>query len=84
MAIARYYDASKNPDEASLPGVPLADIDEETFAAYPEWLQKSIDALDMYRKTKPRVEKTEESRPVLADPVTEPTGRNKRADTTKE
>ncbi len=53
MAIARYYDASKNTDEASLPGVPLADIDEEVFAAYPEWLQQTIDDTAFYRKTKP-------------------------------
>lgn len=52
--IARYYDETKNPDSGSLPGVPLGDIAEATFAAYPEWLQRSIDAHPMYRKTPAR------------------------------
>lgn len=52
-AIARYYDPSKNEDGGAIPGVPLGDIDEETFASYPEWLQRSVDAAPFYRKTKP-------------------------------
>lgn len=51
--IARYYDPSKNEDGGAIPGVPLADIDEETFNQLPEWLQRSVDASPMYRKTKP-------------------------------
>lgn len=53
MTIARYYQEDKNEDGGALPGVPLADIDEETFAALPPWLQASVDASPMYRKTKP-------------------------------
>lgn len=49
--IARHYDADKNPDGAVLPGVPLGDLDQETFDSYPAWLQRSIDASGMYRKT---------------------------------
>jgi hypothetical protein len=56
MAIARYYNPEANPLDGMLPGVPLADIDEEIFNAYPEWLQRSIDALPFYRKTKVRTE----------------------------
>jgi hypothetical protein len=54
MAIARYYDASKNPDGAVLDGVPLRDLTEEEFAELPPWLQASVDAAPFYRKTKPR------------------------------
>lgn len=50
----RFYDASKNPDGATLPGVPLRDLSAEEFEALPLWLQYSIDASAMYRKTKPR------------------------------
>lgn len=57
--IVRYYDAEKNPDGASIDGAPLADISEEQFAEFPEWLQASVDATPFYRKTKPRTEKPE-------------------------
>lgn len=53
MTVARFYEESKHEEGGVLPGVPLADIDEETFNAYPEWLQQSIDALPFYRKSKP-------------------------------
>jgi len=52
MAPARYFDESHD-DGGSFPGVPKADIDEETFNSYPAWLQASVDAHPMYRKTKP-------------------------------
>lgn len=65
MSIARYYDESKNPEQASFPGVPLADLDEATFAALPPWLQDSIDACPFYRKTKPPAPKA------LAEPEKE-------------
>ncbi len=52
-SIARYYVESANPDGASLPGVPLADLTDEAFDALPKWLQLSIDASTFYRKTKP-------------------------------
>jgi hypothetical protein len=51
--IARYYIAEKNPDNGHLPGAPLRDLTEEEFSALPEWLQRSVDALPFYRKTKP-------------------------------
>jgi hypothetical protein len=54
MSTARYYDASANPDEAYLPGVPLRDLNEDEFAAYPKWLQDSVDASPFFRKTKPQ------------------------------
>ena len=53
--ITRYYDETKNPEGGSLPGVPLRDLLEREYAALPEWLQHSIDALPCYRKTKPAV-----------------------------
>lgn len=53
--IARYYDASKNPgtpsSPASIPGVPLADLDQATWDALPEHVQADVDAAPMYRKT---------------------------------
>lgn len=51
--IVRYYDKSKNPEHASLPGVPLRDLERSEFESFPKWLQKSIDACIFYRKTKP-------------------------------
>lgn len=51
MATAYYYDESKNPDGEIFPGVPLADLDDETFDSLPAWLQASVDASPMYRKT---------------------------------
>ena len=54
MATARYYDASKNPEERAFDGVPLRDLTEEEFEALPPWLQASVDAAPFYRKTKPR------------------------------
>lgn len=67
MATARYYEEDKNPSGASFPGVPLSDIDEEEWAAYPQWLQDSVDNSPYYRKTKPRKEKS------VAEPDTEET-----------
>ncbi len=51
--IARYYDEKANPEGAALPGVPLRDLTTEEFDALPEWLQRSVDAQPMYRKTAP-------------------------------
>ena len=51
--VARHYDASKNPDGASLPGVPLRDLTQAEFDALPAWLQLSVDASMFYRKTAP-------------------------------
>jgi len=53
MTIARYYDEAKNPDGGHLPGVALRDLTEEEFSALPDWLQRSVDALPFYRRTKP-------------------------------
>lgn len=59
MTIARYYDATKNEDGGALPGVPLGDISQDQFDEYPAWLQASIDAHPMYRKTAPTKTKAE-------------------------
>lgn len=50
--IARYYDPTKNPEGATLPGVPLRDITESEWGAIPDWLKPSIDACSFYLKTK--------------------------------
>lgn len=53
MAPERYYRADKNTDGGSFPGVPLRDIETDEWNSYPEWLQRSVDASDLYQKTKP-------------------------------
>jgi len=57
MAPARYYDAEKNSDGGMFPGVPLRDLEDDEFNAYPEWLKASIDQSPIYRKTPVRHEK---------------------------
>ncbi len=79
-AIARYYDASKNPEGAVLDGVPLGDVTEDEFAALPAWLQASVDAAPFYRKTKPRAEP---DAPAAETDAATP-GRRPRAETAKE
>ncbi len=69
MPIARYYDESKNEDGRAFDGVPLRDLNEDEFAALPPWLQASVDASPLYRKTKPRAETPTE---LSAAPATEP------------
>jgi len=54
MSIARYYDETKNLEGAVLDGVPLRDLTEDEFSELPPWLQASVDASPLYRKTKPR------------------------------
>lgn len=44
MGIARYYQADRNPEGASLPGIPLGDIDDETWARLPQWAKDDVDA----------------------------------------
>jgi hypothetical protein len=51
MTIARYYDATKNPDGAFFPGVPLRDIEAGEWEALSKRMQESIDAAPFYRKT---------------------------------
>lgn len=36
------YDAAQNPHEATLPGVPLRDLNAGDIRAMPEWLQRSV------------------------------------------
>lgn len=55
--IARYYVADKNPDGGFFPGVPLRDLTEDEYDALPDWVQRSVDAHDMYRKTPVRDDK---------------------------
>lgn len=52
MTIAYTYLEDKNPDGAYLPGVPLTDLTDEQVAAFPKWLQLSIDASPFYQKAK--------------------------------
>lgn len=76
MAIAWYYDPEKNPnDAASLPGVPLRDLTEDEVAGYPEYIQRSIAASPLYRKTKPTsAAKKKPSKPAVEQPpADEPT-----------
>ena len=71
--IARYYDAEKNPDGGSLPGVPLRDLTEDEFAALPAWLQESVDAQPFFRKTKPESQKADKpAKATKAKPASEP------------
>ncbi len=42
------YDESKNPDQAGLPGVPLADMSKAEYDALPLWLQASVCACAFY------------------------------------
>ncbi len=51
MAIARFYVEDNNPDGASFGGVPLRNIEDAEWDAYPAYLQRSVDASDFYRKT---------------------------------
>jgi len=53
MKIARYYDATKNPDHAFFPGVPLRDLTDDEWDALDTRMQESIDATPFYRKTPP-------------------------------
>jgi hypothetical protein len=62
IPIARYYDIEKNPEQAFLAGVPLRDLTDEEWEALPPHLQRSVDALPFYRKTKSRT-----STPALPD-----------------
>lgn len=67
MAIARWYDETKNTSGGEFPGVPLRDLTEDEYTGYSAWLQASIDASPMYRKTNPSptprkaIEKDEET-----------------------
>ena len=51
--IARYYDRDANPDGRVFHGVPLADIAQSHWDTLPSWLQASVDASGLYRKTPP-------------------------------
>lgn len=55
--IVRFYDETKNPDRGFFPGVPLRDLTEDEYEAQPDWLKRSIDAHDMYRKTPLKADK---------------------------
>jgi uncharacterized DUF497 family protein len=59
MSIARYYDADANPEGRVFHGVPLADIEQGTWESLPVWLQQSVDASGLYRKTAPGKGKAE-------------------------
>lgn len=65
--VARYYVESENEMGGAFPGVPLRNLSEDEYDALPEWIQRSIDASPMYRKTKPPTE----SAPLKAPPKAE-------------
>lgn len=69
MAAARYYDESKNPQgQESLPGVPLRDLTEKEYEALSGWLQKSVDASPLYRRTPlPKAPKAKQEEPEGAE-----------------
>lgn len=53
---ARYFDEAHD-DGSAFGGVPKRDLTEDEFDALPAWLQASVDASPMYRKTKPAATK---------------------------
>jgi len=53
MAVARYYREDKNPEGASFPGVPTRDVTDDEWELLPEWVRASVDASDLYQKTRP-------------------------------
>lgn len=48
-----YYDPSKNPEGASLDGVPLRDLTDDDLAALPRWLLASVEACGFYTTEAP-------------------------------
>jgi hypothetical protein len=87
MGTARFYQADRNVEQAVLPGVPLGDIDDQTWARFPQWVRDSVDAWTVdgskvYRKTHrapPEPEPAEDVNPPIealqpeedAEPATE-------------
>jgi hypothetical protein len=59
MSIARYYDEGKNEEGRYIVGVPMRDIEQDEWEQLPAHLQRSVDAADFYRKTKPKAEPKE-------------------------
>lgn len=49
IQLAYYYDSTKNPLNAFIPGVPLCDLTQEVVDAQPKWVQKSIKGSPMYK-----------------------------------
>jgi hypothetical protein len=49
--IAFKYLPEKNPEQGTLPGVPLRDLTVSDVEGHPEWIQRSIAAHPMYRST---------------------------------
>jgi hypothetical protein len=49
--IAFKYLPEKNVEQGTLPGVPLRDLTVSDVEGQPEWIQRSIAALPMYRST---------------------------------
>lgn len=48
MAIQRYYQRDRNPEELAFPGVPLSDLDDVAWARIPNWLKPSVTAAWMH------------------------------------
>lgn len=58
MGTALYFDSSKD-EGGEFPGVPKRDLTQDEFDALPKWLQASVEASPMYRKTAIRKAKPE-------------------------
>ena len=67
MAIARYYDESKNPQGAHFPGVGLRDLTEEEWESVPDGIKADVDASPFYRKTAPAKSATSKPAPTEAE-----------------
>jgi hypothetical protein len=73
--IARYYDRDANPDGRVFHGVPLADLTQPTWDSLPKWLQESVDASGMYRKSKPPGKAESKATPAAASKKKKPAAR---------
>ena len=59
--IARKYDPGKNPEGASIAGVPLRDITIAEWESFPAWVKQSVDAWAAYSAPKGAPEKQEKA-----------------------
>lgn len=53
MPVARWFDKDKYDGSSPFGGVPVRNIDEEEWEAFPKHVQDSADALPYFRKTNP-------------------------------
>jgi len=61
MAAFRYFDKRKLDKGVRLPfGVPMRDLSEAEYNAYPPHVQRSIDSWGVFRKSRPPKDKDED------------------------